>query len=319
MKAKLLVVEDSALQAKQTVAWLEEMGYEVLWARGGIEGLKLAKLHAPDLILLDVIMDDMDGYAVCRWLRVHETTRDIPIIMLTARDSVDDKIEGLNVGADDYLPKPFNERELEARILAILRSKTSNRLLKNRNHELEQMLHKVEVLAITDPLTGIYNRRRFFDALKREFATIRRYRNALSCLMADLDHFKLINDRHGHPGGDEVLKHVAQTMVHNLREVDVPARYGGEEFAILLPQTPKDDAVAVAERICKTVAATPVVLADGPVKVTISIGVAAIADIGDGDEEQLVLCSDYALYEAKARGRNCVVGFSAPGQVGNDK
>ena len=125
VKARLLLVEDSATQGSQTKSELEHLGYDVRWVKSGIEALKWARQDPPDLIVLDVVMDDIDGFAVCRWLKLHNGTRDIPVIMLTVRDEIDDRVHGLQVGADDYLPKPFSQRELEARIFAALRSKST--------------------------------------------------------------------------------------------------------------------------------------------------------------------------------------------------
>ncbi|HWO09597.1 MAG TPA: diguanylate cyclase, partial [Polyangiaceae bacterium] len=233
IKGKLLLVEDSDAQGAQIRATLQRLGYDVLWAKSGIEGLKLARIEKPDLIVLDVVMQDMDGLAVCRWLKMSSESRDIPIIMLTIRGELQERVEGLNVGADDYLPKPFADEELDARIFAALRVKATEHELKKRNNELESMLHHVEALAITDPLTGLYNRRRFDDVLRREFAVTRRYGAPLCCLMVDVDHFKRINDLYGHDAGDRVLAGVATRLGSRLREVDLASRFGGEEFAIL--------------------------------------------------------------------------------------
>ena len=171
-------------------------------------------------MLLDVVMPDIDGFAVCRWLKMNAETRDIPIIMLTVRTALADRVEGLNIGADDYLAKPFDDQELEARIFAALRVKAAHAELRDRNQQLESMLHSVEALASTDALTGLFNRRRFADVLRREFAVTKRYKNTLSCLLLDLDHFKQINDRFGHDAGDQVLKEVARRITGSLREVD---------------------------------------------------------------------------------------------------
>src|SRR5689334_12848853 len=206
IKGKLLLVEDSEAQGSRIVATLQRQGYDVLWAKSGIEGLKLARAEKPDLIVLDVVMQDMDGLSVCRWLKMSGESRDIPIIMLTVRGELQERVEGLNVGADDYLPKPFADEELEARIFAALRVKAAEVELKKRNTELQSMLHHVEALAITDPLTGLFNRRRFDDVLRREFAMTKRYSTPLSCLMVDVDYFKRINDLYGHDAGDRVLK-----------------------------------------------------------------------------------------------------------------
>ena len=309
MKAKLLLVDDSSAQSGKIRATLERLGYAVDCASSGVEGLKLARAQRPDLILLDVEMADLDGFAVCRWLKVNTETRDIPVIMLTVRKEVADRVEGLNIGADDYLPKPFADAELEARIFAALRVKAAHAELRERNSQLESMLHHVEALAITDPLTGLFNRRRFADVLKREFAITRRYKNTLSCMMIDIDHFKRINDRYGHDVGDQVLKEAARRLIETVREVDVPARYGGEEFAVLLPHTAKRDAAIAAERVRAAMSKTEFRCGEASIRISASLGVAGNSDVTDGQAEDLVKAADYALYEAKRLGRDRVVLF----------
>ncbi|HEX3855239.1 MAG TPA: diguanylate cyclase [Polyangiaceae bacterium] len=309
MKANLLLIDDSEAQSSQITQSLERLGYSVRRASSGTEGLRLAREEIPDLVLLDVVMADIDGFAVCRWLKMNAETREIPVIMLTVRTAVADRIAGLNIGADDYLPKPFDDQELEARIFAALRVKATHSDLRVRNQQLESMLRSVEALAITDALTGLFNRRRFADVLKREFAVTRRYRNTLGCLLVDLDHFKQINDRFGHDAGDQVLKEVSRRIVGSLREVDLAARYGGEEFAILLPHTSKTDARIVAERLLSNLRKQEFTFNGELVRVTASIGCAGNSDVGSGQPEDLVKAADVALYEAKNKGRNAVVMF----------
>jgi diguanylate cyclase (GGDEF)-like protein len=230
--------------------------------------------------------------------------------MLTVRGELQERVEGLNIGADDYLPKPFADEELDARIFAALRVKATKRDLEKRNSELQSMLHHVEALAITDPLTGLFNRRRFDDVLKREFAITKRYATPLSCLMVDVDHFKRINDLYGHDAGDRVLCGVASRLSARLREVDTAARFGGEEFALLLPQTPKQGATVVAERIAAAVRRDHFEFADGSASVTVSVGVADSRDVSGSAPEALVKAADSALYLAKSRGRDQVVVYS---------
>lgn len=314
-KGKILIVEDSRTQRQHLAQLLSRQGYEVLEADSGIEGLKLARSERPDLVVLDVVMQDMDGLAVCRWLKISPETKDTPIIMLTVRNEIDARVEGLNVGADDYLAKPFADEELEARIFAALRVKAAESELRKRNTELQSMLHHVEALAITDPLTGLYNRRRFEDVLKREFAATRRYGAPLSCLMLDIDHFKKINDSFGHDAGDRILCDVANRFTQRLREVDLAARYGGEEFVILLPQTPKEGAKIVAERMSEFIRRQAFDFDDGSTNVTASIGIADSRDIlgdklTDNAGAMLVKAADTALYLAKARGRDQVATYS---------
>jgi two-component system, cell cycle response regulator len=312
MKANLLLIDDSEVQSSQITESLQRLGYAVQRASSGAEGLRLAREKTPDLVLLDVVMPDIDGFAVCRWLKVNADTRDIPVIMLTVRTAVADRIAGLNIGADDYLAKPFDDQELEARIFAALRVKAAHSDLRTRNQQLETMLHSVEALAITDSLTGLFNRRRFSDVLKREFAVTRRYRNTLSCLLIDIDHFKKINDRFGHDAGDQVLKEVARRIVGSLREVDLAARYGGEEFAVLLPHTSKKDARVVADRLLNNLRKQQFNFGDELVRITASIGCAGNTDVASGQAEDLVKAADLALYEAKNGGRNTVVLYRSP-------
>ncbi len=315
MKAKLLLIDDSEAQSNQIQEALARLGYQVTRASSGMEGLRLARSSSPDLILLDVVMADIDGFAVCRWLKMNAETRDIPVIMLTVRSALADRVEGLNIGADDYLAKPFADEELEARIFAALRVKAAHAELRGRNQELESMLHSVEALASTDALTGLFNRRRFADVLKREFAVTKRYRNTLSCLLLDLDHFKQINDRFGHDAGDQVLKEVGRRITSTLREVDLAARYGGEEFVVLLPHTSKTDARILAERLLQNVRRQAFQFGDELVTVTTSIGCAGNSDVVTDNAEDLVKAADIALYQAKNSGRNCAVMYS-PGSEG---
>jgi diguanylate cyclase (GGDEF)-like protein len=309
VKATLLLIEDSPTQGSQLKESLEALGYAIKWARSGMEGLTLAREEEPDLVVLDVIMEDMDGFAVCRWLKMHATTRDIPVIMLTARADVKDRIEGLHVGADDYVAKPFAPEELEARIFAALRVKANQTELKRRNSQLESMLHHVEALAITDPLTGLFNRRRLSDVLRREWAVAKRYDNELACIMIDIDHFKNFNDRHGHDLGDRVLKEVAAAFNASLREVDLAARYGGEEFAILLPQTSREGALILAERLQTSIRGLAFKVDDRTLTVTASFGVASERDVRGKGPDDLVRAADAALYEAKHQGRDRIVVY----------
>jgi two-component system, cell cycle response regulator len=313
MKANLLLIDDSEAQSNKIREALERLGYQVKVASSGVEGLRLARQTSPDLVLLDVVMPDIDGFAVCRWLKMNAETRDIPVIMLTVRTALADRVEGLNIGADDYLAKPFEDQELEARIFAALRVKAAHSELRDRNQQLESMLHSVEALASTDALTGLFNRRRFADVLRREFAVTRRYKNTLSCLLLDLDHFKQINDRFGHDAGDQVLKEVARRITGSLREVDLAARYGGEEFVVLLPHTSKGDARIVAERLLKNVRKQEFTFGGEVVTVTTSIGCAGNSDVDSSNPEDLVKAADVALYGAKKNGRNCIVMYSNAG------
>ncbi len=306
-KAKILLIEDNPPQSRQIKRMLEKTGYEVFCADKGISGLKMVTTLNPDVIILDVVLPDISGHEVCRWIKVRDDTKGIPVIMLTVKGKLKEKVAGLQIGADDYLPKPFKESELNARIYASLRTKEFQEELKKKNTQLEELLQKVEIMAITDPGTGLFNRRRFQEVLHKEFARSKRYGEALALMMIDIDHFKTINDTFGHQVGDQVLADVAKIISSQFREVDTVARYGGEEFAVLLPQSTKADATMAADRTLEGIAGHPFETLKGrDQKITVSVGIAGLPDPMLNTEEQLIQCADAALYKAKQNGRNRV-------------
>ncbi len=301
--AKILFVEDSKTQGKGIKTFLEKEGYDVTWVEDGRSAIRVAKTEPLDIILLDLILPDLNGHEVCRWLRMNESTRGIPIIMLTSKDAVSDKVNGLQAGADDYIPKPFDEVELNARIYACLRTKSLQDELKQKNRQLEGLLEKVEVLAITDPLTKLFNRRRFESVLEKEMKRTKRYGTPLTCMMIDIDHFKKINDKYGHHVGDIVLHDIAELISSTFRETDITARWGGEEFVVLLPQTDMENALKSATRMLETISSYQ--FNSMPDKnVTVSIGIASAPSPSIDTGETLVNTSDLAMYEAKKKGRN---------------
>jgi len=303
-KAKVLLVEDDPIQARETEEILTKTGYEVFWAQDGVNAIKVVKTAKPDIILLDIVLPGLDGYEVCRWLKLDETAKGIPVIMLTVKKELSDKISGLHIGADDYLPKPYNELELNARIYASLRTKGLQDELRMKNKQLEELLDKVNYMAITDALTGLYNRRRFQDVLTGEFERTKRYKTPFTLIMLDIDHFKKVNDDFGHNTGDSVLKKVAKLILRSVREIDTAARFGGEEFMIVLPNTDGTNARIVAERMREAIASHKFTDIDRPI--TVSIGIAGMPDDRVTNEDQMIRCSDIALYRAKQNGRNRV-------------
>lgn len=302
--ARVLLVEDDPLQANVTRKFLQKTGYEVVWVQDGINAIKMVKTSALDIILLDLVMPGMDGYEVCRWLKLEEDTRGIPIIMLTVRKDLSDKISGLRVGADDYLPKPYNELELNARIYASLRTKALQDELRKKNSQMEKLLARLERMAVTDALTGLYNRHRFHESLAKEFERAKRYSTPFSLVMFDIDHFKKVNDDYGHLAGDMALKEISNILLQSVREIDTAARYGGEEFMAILPNTEKNDAVSLAERMRKKIGRHKFGEIDRPI--TVSVGISGMPDEVIDSEDKLIRCADFALYKAKNRGRNCV-------------
>jgi two-component system, cell cycle response regulator len=303
--SEILLVEDDKLQGKTTRDYLESSGYKVIWVEDGKSAIKTVKTRDIDLIVLDFILPDMNGNEVCRWLKLNQDTKGIPIIMLTAQSSTTDKVASLTAGADDHLTKPYNEPELSARIYACMRTKALQDELRTKNRQLEEVLSKVEVLAITDPLTQLFNRRHFESVIESEFASTARYKSPASCLMVDVDHFKSVNDEYGHRAGDSVLKELSQIIKSCLRKVDTVARWGGEEFTVLLPRTKKEDALRAASRILHAI--SDFKFPDINQQITVSIGIASIPDPAIDTAEKLVDASDSAMYEAKEKGRNQII------------
>ena len=303
MVAKILLVEDNKAQAKVIMDYLQESGYEVTWVMDGKSAIKTAARNEHDVVLLDLILPDMNGTQICRWLRENEETRGLPIIMLTAKDSLTDKVTGLEAGADDYLLKPYKESELNARIYTCLRTKALRDELSQKNRQLEDLLKEVKKLAIMDHLTELYNRRYFETVLTREFKKLLRYGFSLSCILLDIDHFKKVNDDFGHRAGDSVLKEIAEILTQSVRDVDTVARWGGEEFIVLLPQSSTEDAQHVASRILGAVSEHK--FSDVPNRqITVSIGMANANDPSMDSAEKIISVADSAMYKAKSKGRN---------------
>lgn len=301
-KARILLVEDSESQAGITNKALQRSGYEVVLAGDGISAIKAVVATPPDVVLLDLILPGMSGTEVCRWIKNNNDTKGIPVIMLTALSSVDDKASGIKAGADDYLPKPYNEIELNAKIYAALRTKALQDELIQKNKQLSELLAKMGTLAITDPLTGLYNRRQFDTILEAEWNKSQRYNYPVSCLIIDIDFFKVVNDTYGHKTGDLVLIEIANILKKSIRDVDTVARWGGEEFIAMLPHTDKAQSLIVAKRVLEKVAVHE--FEQFPDKrLTVSIGLSCSSPTVN-TIEQLVEEADKALYEAKRKGRN---------------
>jgi diguanylate cyclase (GGDEF)-like protein len=294
------------VQLQKTV--LSAKGYEVAVARNGLEALQKVELDPPDLILLDIMMPTMDGFEVCKRLKNNEGTRFIPIIIVTALDEVEDKIKGIEAGADDFIIKPFNKHELLARVKSLLRIKHLHDQLEDKVRELEEAQKRLRELAITDGLTDLHNYRFFKEQLTHEIDRAKRHDLHFSIIMLDIDHFKQYNDTHGHLAGDAVLKNMAKLLRQNVRKIDIAARYGGEEFALVLIETNKTAARFVAQKLKKLVAEYPFSFRESQPngKLTISMGVSTYPDDGTS-YQKLVDIADKRLYQAKSLGRNKVV------------
>jgi len=304
--AKILIIDDSTFEANHVKGLLEEMGHEVLWAETGGRGIKIIKLDRPDLIILDLVLPDISGLEICRWIKQDMRMKGTPVIMLTARGEVQERVEGLMEGATDYIAKPFDDTELKTRVMAVLREVEMRERLEQKNTEYEDLLKRLERMSITDSLTGIYNRRHFEDVVVAEFERFKRYNIPFSCMMIDVDKFKEINDQCGHDVGDTVLKSVAQLLQGQVRGVDTVARYGGDEFVVLLAQLRAEGAEKVAFRILSSANMQNYQAVDHRLsKVTLSIGIAGVPDVDLKTIDQLVKSADQALYKAKNAGKNC--------------
>lgn len=311
--AKILVVDDSRTQLEWLVQVLAHEGYEVRTAAAGKDAIQQVRADPPDLVLLDMILPDMDGLEVLRILKARPEEEFIPVILLSVKADLDSRVAGLRIGADDFLAKPFAEAEILARAAAMLRIKSLQDQLRVTQRLLQEQ-------SITDGLTGLRNRRFFEERLQEEFSRARRYGDPVALIMIDVDHFKQVNDRFGHPMGDVVLREVGRLLRASTRDLDVCARYGGEEFAVILPKTPLAGALAVAERIWHALG-TKVHQNPAPqpgeapeIRVTASLGVASYPSQGISSSEELVRFSDDALYQAKRAGRNTICAYQAPAE-----
>ncbi|CAN5347257.1 diguanylate cyclase [soil metagenome] len=308
---RILVVDDNEDNIEIIDARLSSRGYEVGRATNGEEALEQVQALQPHLILCDVMMPVMDGYEVSRRVKNDASLPYIPIILVTARDSTEDKVEGLDAGADDYLTKPVNFPELEARVRSMLRIKRLQDQLDETNAELEEMNKQLVKLSITDGLTELFNHRHIHELLGEEFERSARTGESIAVVMMDLDHFKAVNDTHGHPTGDVVLHETAGMIRDTAREIDMPGRYGGEEFIAILPETDEQAAVNFAERVRSAVEEHEYRDGETLVRMTVSCGVAASASGGNVDTPQgLLKRADDALYAAKEGGRNRVIRAS---------
>ncbi len=295
--AKILIVDDQRDNLELLFQILEDSDYNVVEADNGYDAIRKAEEEMPDVILLDIQMPEMDGFEVCSRLKKNDSTREIPIIFLTAQTGEESVVKGLQMGAYDYVTKPFKESELLARISVMLRISQAEKNLKE--------------IAVTDPLTGINNRRFLFQRFNEEISRAKRKNIALSCMMIDIDYFKKINDTYGHDFGDFVLVETAQSLKENIRVYDTLARYGGEEFLIILPGEDEKSAGVVAEKIRAYIDGREFVKNDLKVHVAVSIGVFGVnAENLKNFPEEYIKCADIALYAAKSRGRNKVVLYS---------
>jgi len=298
--ATLLLVDDEDVNLYALKLVLESRGYNCVTARNGIDALRLAEEKDPDAILLDIQMPVMDGYEVCRRLKQNEATRSIPLLFLTAQYRHHlDAAKGLDLGANDYVTKPFSTQELLARVGVMVRVRKAETLSRLQAEEMRKVSQ-------TDDLTGLHNRRFLQDRLDQELHRAVRASGMISCILLDIDHFKTINDHHGHAAGDFILSGVAEIMRQHIRKSDLAVRFGGDEFLLILFDNDKEGALRVAERIRSDVASRQFPFDGRKVPVTVSSGVSAYPEDGMTTSDELLARADQALYDAKAAGRNVV-------------
>lgn len=303
-EATILVVDDQPANLKVLLSFLRDHQFQIRIAEDGKRALQVLETYQPDIILLDVMMPGMDGFETCRKIKRNKRTANIPVIFMSALDNIEDKIEGFEAGGVDYITKPFQQLEVLTRI-------NTHIMLHRKEQELEQALNEVmrqqqlfKKLAITDDLTGLFNRRHLNNILTQEFQRSKRHKHDLSCLMLDLDHFKKVNDTYGHNFGDIVLHEFASILQDVTRNSDYAFRFGGEEFFLLLPETDITGALQVGEKIRSRMENSTISQGNVSTTVMVSVGVASVHNNTPATSDQLITFADKALYEAKVNGRN---------------
>ncbi|QAY86880.1 diguanylate cyclase response regulator [Pseudomonas arsenicoxydans] len=290
-RPKLLIVDDQPTNIR-VLHELFRQDCDVFMATSGEQAISVCQIQLPDLILLDVVMEGMDGHEVCRRLKADPATQGIPIIFITAQQQESDEVLGLELGAVDFISKPINTTIVRARVRTHLTLKLQSDLLRS--------------MALMDGLTGVANRRKFNEDILADWRQCFREQKPLSLILVDVDYFKRYNDRYGHQAGDDCLKSVAQTLSETVRRpYDLVARYGGEEFACVLPNTVLSGAVEIAERMQESVRTLGIEHSASDVDrvLTISLGVATLTPTGELGFEALIEAADKQLYEAKNAGR----------------
>lgn len=298
MAFQVLIVDDCELVHRllgTLLTSLDGSAVSVLHAFDAEQGFWFAKRAKPDLILLDVAMPRVSGFELCKALKHEAASTHIPVIFISGEADSTDKVRGLDLGAIDYITKPFDHAELRARVRAALRTK--------------RLIDLLDATAQVDALTGLRNRNYFNQRLEEEMLAVQRYGRVLSLVLLDIDHFKKCNDKYGHLFGDNVLQSVAEVLKAVVREVDAPCRYGGEEFALILPETDVTSAILVADRLREATSKLEFQCHSEHFQVTASFGVSSTELClfpSSLSSRQLIQTADEALYEAKERGRNRV-------------
>ena len=300
---QILLLDDRALSRRRIVETLSQK-HSVTIAQNGDDIMRLMAISDFDIIIVSLSLENADGLRLCSQLRSHDATRNIPVIVLVEEGNVERLVRALDMGVNDYVVRPIERHELMARVRTQLRHR-------RYQERLRVSLHASLELAVTDPLTGLHNRRYMTNHLTTQVATCGANGKHVCLLILDIDFFKQVNDSYGHPAGDEVLKEFASRLKANVRGIDLPCRFGGEEFVVVMPDTDVAFASSIAERLRAQVADAAFKIPDGTyIDVTVSIGVASTHGSQD-TVEALLERADQALYRAKREGRNRVVADAA--------
>ena len=306
-KGFILVVDDVAHNLQVLCNILGKQQYKLAVARSGQQALDMMEKISPDLVLLDVMMPEIDGFEVCRRLSGSPRTRHIPIIFLTAKTDTESVIRGFETGAVDYVTKPFNSAELLARVNTHLELKYTREELIGKNKELTRAKKRLEAAARTDPLTLLSNRREILENIERERIRYERSGRTFTLLLGDLDNFKQFNDRYGHDCGDFLLVQVAKIMKSLVRKQDSVARWGGEEFLLLLPETNLEGGYTTAEKIKSAISGPSFIYNGISLNVSITFGVSMFGCTCTPEVDDCIKTVDMAMYEGKQQGKNCVI------------
>jgi two-component system cell cycle response regulator len=300
-RVRILLADDDEVSRHILKGTLSRWGFDVVTAADGDQAWEvLLAENAPRLVILDWMMPGMDGVEVCRRVREQLSGPYIYMLLLTSKREKEDMIRGMEAGADDYVSKPFDPQELQMRL------KAGERII-DLQEKLLQAQQELQYMATHDNLSGLQNRFSILESLRRELSRASREGREVGIILADIDHFKRVNDSLGHLAGDAVLQEVAGRLRNHVRPYDYVGRYGGEEFLIVLPECPLRATRNAAERMQRAVSQEPVTLAEGPVDVTISLGVTGYGRGATDDLQTIIRAADGALYRAKAAGRNRVV------------
>jgi two-component system, cell cycle response regulator len=314
-KPLIMIVDDNPENIKYLAEIVDRNGYDYIMLLNGTQALKSLEVERPDLILLDVMMPDIDGYTVCAQIKKNNEIKDIPIIFITAKTEINDIVKGFEIGGVDYVTKPFNSIVLEARIKTHLELKSSKDELKESineqkeiNKKLTKEIERCEFLANRDALTSLYNRRYMMERLKEEYIKFKRNGEPLTIGIMDLDDFKKFNDTYGHECGDFVLISITQLILKNMRESDCFARWGGEEFIFMLSNTNLVGAATLLEKIKKKLNETKFRYNGVELMVSFTCGLSETSL--ENNVDKTLVNADKALYVGKNSGKNKIVCYN---------